>query len=78
MFEAPKPVRKSNKEETMGTPSTEQAYRDQVATINNNASQLARHIIDPQMDNGEIITDSAARNEAIIQSLDGSIFDNAG
>ncbi|MFA0012110.1 hypothetical protein AB4391_01990 [Vibrio lentus] len=62
----------------MGTPSTEQAYREQVATINNNASQLAQHIIDPQMDNGEIITDSAVRNEAIVQSLEGSIFDNAG
>lgn len=62
----------------MGTPNTEQAYREQVAKINDNAAQLAKTIIEPQMDNGTIITDSAARNEALTQNIDGSIFDNAG
>ncbi|HGF7152624.1 TPA: hypothetical protein AB5C39_000722 [Vibrio mimicus] len=62
----------------MGNPTTEQAYRDQVAKINNNASELAQVIVKPQFDGNDIITDSAARNDAIKASLAGSIFDGAG
>lgn len=57
----------------------EQAYQAQVAQINSGASRLASAVIAPQMSGGEIITDSAARDESIRQAVAaGTVFDGAG
>ncbi|MFW1108355.1 hypothetical protein ACEWA7_20150 [Vibrio parahaemolyticus] len=62
----------------MGNPTTEQAYRDQVAQINNKATLLSNVILKPQKTSTGLITDSAERKELIKSSIEGSIFDSAG
>ncbi|MFI3276917.1 MAG: hypothetical protein R3Y30_20995, partial [Vibrio sp.] len=57
----------------------EQAYQAQVAQINSGASRLASAVIAPQMSGGEIITDSAARDDSIRKAVAaGTVFDGAG
>ena len=63
----------------MGNPTTEQAYQAQCAKINQSAAQLSKTIIAPQLDGGELITDSAARKQSIKIAVEsGSVFDSAG
>ncbi|MCD9516980.1 hypothetical protein [Photobacterium carnosum] len=57
----------------------EQAYQAQVAKINSGASILASAVISPQMDGGQIITDSASRDESIRHAVaGGTVFDATG